>query len=125
MDILQSTPDCVKSLDLMWADMGYTGPRVREALAYYDIQVEIVKRPRKWIRVHDSVTDLKAYCLERGIDITGGFKILKRRWVVERTFAWLNRFRRLAKDYELSILSSAAFIWAAMFRILSKRRDSV
>ena len=53
--------------------------------------------------------------------IKPGFEILPRRWVVERTFSWFGRFRRLSKDYEYSIKSSTNFILLAAQRILLKR----
>ena len=50
-----------------------------------------------------------------------GFKVLPRRWVVERTFAWLNRNRRLAKDVEATIASAATFLYAASVMLLTRR----
>ena len=50
-----------------------------------------------------------------------GFKLLKRRWVVERTFAWLGRNRRLSKDYEETIESSEAFVKLAMIHLMARR----
>jgi putative transposase len=50
-----------------------------------------------------------------------GFQVLKRRWVVERTFAWLGRCRRLAKDYEETIESREAFIKLAMIPLMARR----
>ena len=50
-----------------------------------------------------------------------GFEVLPRRWVVERTFAWLGRYRRLSKDYEHSISSSEGVIYAASIRTMLKR----
>jgi transposase len=66
-------------LEKLFADGGYQGPQFRNALAKQlpQLAVEIVKRS-------DSVK---------------GFKVLPRRWVVERTFTWLNRCGRLAKDF--------------------------
>jgi putative transposase len=49
------------------------------------------------------------------------FKLLPRRWVVERTFVWLGRSRRLSKDYEHSVESSESFIYLAMIRIMLRR----
>ena len=53
-----------------------------------------------------------------------GFKPLKKRWVVERTFGWLNRSRRLAKDYERTTASSEAFIKVAMIHLMLRRLRS-
>ena len=50
-----------------------------------------------------------------------GFQVLPKRWIVERTFAWLNRQRRLSKDYERLPATSEAFIYVAMIRLMVKR----
>lgn len=50
-----------------------------------------------------------------------GFKVLKRRWVVERTFAWLGRCRRLSKDYEGTTGSSEAWVKVAMIHLMARR----
>ena len=66
-------------LELVWADGGYDARQVEHAVAAQPpLRVEIVKRP----------------------DDSSGFIVLPRRWVVERTFSWFGRNRRLAKDYE-------------------------
>jgi len=52
---------------------------------------------------------------------TVGFEVLPKRWIVERTFAWLSRFRRLARDFERYAGTVAAFIRLAMIRIMLKR----
>jgi transposase len=54
-------------------------------------------------------------------DRAGGFKLIPRRRVVERTFAWLGRRRRLAKDFEGSIASAVAWVLVAHIRVLSRR----
>ena len=54
-------------------------------------------------------------------DIGKGFQLLLRRWVVERTIAWLNRNRRLAKDFEASIESAAFWLYTASVKFLSRR----
>jgi transposase len=94
--ICHSHPD----LRHVFADGGYAGPKLRAALA--DIgkwTIQIVKRS----------------------DTAEGFEVIPRRWVVERTFAWLNRCRRLAKDWEKSIESSTAWILIAHIRTLTRR----
>lgn len=53
-----------------------------------------------------------------------GFQVLPKRWVIERTFAWLGRNRRLSKDYELRPETSAAWIWVAMTALLTRRLAS-
>lgn len=89
-----------KGLRLLWADSAYyRGKLLGFAKAVYDITLEIV-RPEKG---------------------TKGFKVLPRRWVVERTFGWLNRYRRLSKDYERQTWSSEALITLAMIRLLLRR----
>jgi transposase len=52
-----------------------------------------------------------------------GFQVLPRRWVVERFFAWINRNRRLAKDFEATITSATAFLYAACVMLLTRRLD--
>jgi putative transposase len=84
-------------LRLLWVDGGYTG----EAFAQWvkelrpKLAVEVIKRS----------------------DTNKGFKILARRWVVERTFAWLMHRRRLGRDYESTESSAVAWIYIAMIRI--------
>jgi len=54
-------------------------------------------------------------------DNTRGFVLLPRRWVVERTFAWLGRYRRLSKDYEFLTESSEAMVYIAMIQLMLRR----
>ena len=56
--------------------------------------------------------------------IESEFKVLPRRWVVERTFGWLGRYRRLSKDYELLPEVSEAMIYGAMVRLMLNRLAS-
>jgi transposase len=84
----------------VFADGGYSGPKLRSALDRIGKwTIEIVKRS----------------------DAAKGFKVLPRRWVVERTFAWLGRCRRLAKDWEKSIASAEAWINVAHIRLTVRR----
>jgi len=87
-------------LRLVFADGGYSGPKLESALAGKGCwTVKIIKRS----------------------DTAKGFELLPRRWVVERTFAWLGRCRRLAKDFESTIESSEAWLLIASIRLLKRR----
>jgi len=58
--------------------------------------------------------------VKRSDDVTG-FKVLPKRWIVERTFSWLGRYRRLSKDYESLPVSSEAMIHLAMIHLMIHR----
>lgn len=84
----------------VFADGGYAGEKLRAALeGHGNWTIEIIKRS----------------------DTARGFEVLPRRWIVERTFAWLGRCRRLAKDWEKSIESSAAWTFIASIRLMTRR----
>jgi transposase len=84
----------------VFADGGYSGAKLQAALAKMGRwRVEIVKRS----------------------DSASGFVVLPRRWVVERALAWLNRNRRLAKDFEASIESALAWLFLASVKLLMRR----
>lgn len=100
--------------------MGYIGQRTSNMVQGYRRTLEIVKRPRKWFWVPAEM-NVKHYLQSKGIDTSGGFKVLPRRWVVERTFAWLNKYRRLSKDYEYLTDTSEATLLLAMSRTILKR----
>ena len=85
-------------LKLIWADGGYAGQLVDWVHELGDWLLQIVKRSDK-----------------------AGFTVLPRRWVVERTFAWLGRYRRLSKDYEAKPETSEAFIYIAMIQLMLHR----
>ena len=88
-------------LGKLFADGGYQGPQFQTALAKVlpQLQIEIVKRS----------------------DAAKGFEVLPRRWVVERTFAWLNRCRRLAKDWENRNHNALAFLRFASIRLMLRK----
>jgi putative transposase len=80
-----------------WADQSYRGDLVEWATKVLGITIEIVTRPVDQV----------------------GFQVQPRRWVVERTIAWINRCRRLSKDVEHLAKNSAAWIyWASIQRML-------
>ena len=101
--------------------MGYIGQSMKIIVESFGRTLEVVKRPRKWFRIPNDVADTNQYLQERGIDTSEGFKVLPRRWVVERTFAWINRYRRMSKEYEYLCATSEAMIYAAMTRTMLKR----
>jgi putative transposase len=100
-------PAVLKSILKRWpwlrhvfADGGYAGPKLKGALQKVGkFTLEIIKRT----------------------DAIKGFEVLPRRWVVERTFAWLGRCRRLAKDFERTIASAEAWVFIAHIRLLTRR----
>jgi putative transposase len=86
-------------LKLIWADGGYAGQLIEWVQNTCHWILEIVKRS----------------------DDVKGFKVLPRRWVVERTFGWLGRYRRLSKDYEYLTETSECMIYAAMIHLMVRR----
>lgn len=100
----------------MWADMGYLSKELKTYIKEnHNIELEIVKRPPCRFWVHKDT-------LPEALPIReSGFKVETRRWVVERTFAWLGRSRRLSKEDDLLNSSSENFIYIAMNRLLLKR----
>ena len=78
----------------------------------------IYRRVADWVSAWRPAMPVRLEVVER----TGpGFKVLPRRWVVERTFAWLGRNRRLSKDYEGTTSSSEAFVKLAMSHLMARR----
>jgi putative transposase len=98
-DLLRSIRYRFPWLRHVFADGGYAGDKLTTALAAQGRwQIEIVKRCDR-----------------------AGFAVLPRRWVVERSFAWLNRNRRLAKDFEATVESSQTWIYLASVQLLARR----
>lgn len=105
----------------LWADMGYQGKSLKEKIGEQGIDLEIVKRPRKYFWIPAEVKDVRFYLESKGIEIVEGFKVLARRWVVERTFAWIGRYRRMSKDYEFLTQTQENMMLLAMTRTMLKR----
>ncbi|MGB2683149.1 MAG: IS5 family transposase [Candidatus Competibacter sp.] len=95
--LLKKTFRTVPTLRRIWADQAYQGDLVAWAKETFSCELEIVQRTSK------------------------AFKMLPRRWVVERTLAWLSRYRRLVRVYEKRVTSSVAMIWVSSVRILLKK----
>ena len=100
-------PDIVR----LFGDMAYQGLAAWRS-ANLGWQLTIVKRPRRWAWVGPG---------QEPPDIPAGFSILPRRWVVERTLAWLSRNRRLARDWERLPTTGETWIYLAMSRLMAKR----
>ena len=109
--VFEAVKEISSRLQKIWADMGYRGERLRQwILATTDWELEIVQKPRRWGWYPEDVEPPMP-----------AFTVLKRRWVVERTFAWLGRYRRLSKDYEYLPKSSAMMIYLAMSSLMLRR----
>lgn len=121
IEMLEELRENFTALKKIWADMGYQGKDWRKAAADMGFELEIVKRPRKSFWVPNTVTDVTAYLKSKGITIPNGFIVLPKRWIVERTFAWISRFRRMSKDYEYDPLTSRSWIYLAMARLMLRR----
>jgi putative transposase len=89
----------VPSLQKILVDGGYRGPQLTLVQAEFGIPIEVVLRS----------------------DTAKGFEVIPKRWVVERTFGWLNRERRLSKEYDRNPESTRAWIHVASFRMMARR----
>jgi len=97
--ILKRLHSALSSVSHIFADGGYSGQLLAVAKSAWKIVIEIVKKPADQI----------------------GFAVLPRRWVVERTFSWLMRWRRLARDYERLPETHEAMVKWAMVGIMLNR----
>lgn len=97
-DVLFDTHDLCPTVTKVFVDQGYTGDDLADwCRLALDISLEVVHK-------------------ERGVT---EFRVLPKRWIVERTIAWLNRNRRLAKDYERHLTNSEAMVyWASIQRMV-------
>jgi putative transposase len=96
--LLLESKENLDRLELIWVDQGYQGARFERGVqSLASANVEVMKREGK------------------------GFQLLARRWVVERTFAWLLQKRRLVVDYEKLPENSESLIYIAMVHLMSKR----
>jgi transposase len=87
------------SIKLVWLDQGYTGEEVAKVAKTYGIELEIVKLP----------------------EAKKGFVLLPRRWVIERSFSWISRFRRLARDYERLIEMVSGLTYLVFCMLMSAK----
>ena len=98
--VLDQAKEKLSKLEVVWVDQGYSGENFATAVQQVcgeTVRVEVIKRTSKT------------------------FESLPKRWIVERTFGWLNRFRRLSKDYEAYCEISEAMIYGSLLRLMLKR----
>ncbi|MFC5601648.1 IS5 family transposase, partial [Deinococcus cellulosilyticus] len=115
--VLNGLNEVFPRMQHVWADQGYKGKLIKEVKTYLGWTLEIVQHP--WSG--PKATWVKAGNPPPVWDIPEGFVVLKRRWVVERTFAWLGKSRRLAKDYEKLLETSENVILEVMIRLMVRR----
>ena len=125
--LLERSRERLPRLSHLWVDAGYRGRGKEWVERALGLSVEVVHRSpkptpekvliawaREWHKEGRSV-DLDRLLRRRG------FEVLPRRWVVERTFAWICHNRRMSKDYERLCATGEAFIYAAMVRLMVRR----
>jgi putative transposase len=97
--LLEKIQNRFPRLKRLWADGNYAGQLIDWVKEQFHWELEIVSRPKE----------------------QKGFKVLPRRWVVERTLSWLGKYRRLSKDYETTIVCSEGMIYGAMIHLMIRR----
>jgi putative transposase len=98
--VLDEVKEKLSKLKVIWVDQGYSGKNFANAVQTVcgeQVRVEVIER------------------------ISKTFEQLPKRWIVERTFGWLNRFRRLNKDYEVYSEVSESMIYGSLIRLMVRR----
>jgi putative transposase len=125
--LLEPARSRLPRLSYLWVDAGYRGRGkdwVEQALG---VEVEVVNRspkppPQKVLEIWAREWFKEGHQMDLGkLPTRPGFENLPRRWVAERTFAWISHNRRMAKDYERMCSTGEAFIHAAMTRLIVRR----
>jgi putative transposase len=125
--LLDSARSRVSRLKYLWLDAGYEGRGKRWAEEGMGLSVAVVRKPPKPLPEEIARIWAEEWAKEgKQIDWQRlmpqqGFRVLPRRWVVERTFSWLSQNRRMSKDYERLCASAEAFVYAAMVRLMVRR----
>ena len=109
--LVEKVGDQLPRMEKVWADRGYNGKIgewIKERLGW---TLEIVEPPRRWVRVP----------ADEEPPPWVGFTVLPRRWVIERTIAWIMRNRRMSRDYEFLAQTTEALVYVAMIRLMLRR----
>ena len=112
--LLTGVHDRHPRLEHLWVDRGYSGTFVSWATTEFGLSIEMVKHPHAW----------SWYSPGDDPPPRPQFTVVPRRWVVERTFAWLGRYRRMSKDYEALPDTHRAMIHICMIRLMLRRLAS-
>ncbi len=119
--LLEPLKDRFPRISLVWVDNGYTGTGrtwIKEHMGWEVVVVSHPRRPRgMWVWPGMEITPEMVAAFKR----PRGFRHLPRRWVVERTLAWIGRYRRMSKDYEYQTSSSEAMVYLTMLRLMLTR----
>lgn len=100
--ILDEEREELSETEVIWVDQGYSG--------------------KNFAHVVQQICGARVEVIER---IAKTFEILPKRWIVERTFGWLNRYRRLSKDYELHSENSEGMIYGSLIRLMTRRLAAI
>jgi putative transposase len=125
--LLESARAKLSRLKHLWVDAGYQGKGRRWAQEALGLSVEVVRKPPKPIPEKVAKVWAQEWAKEgekidwQRLMPTRGFRVLPRRWVVERTFAWISHNRRMSKDYERLCATGEAFVYVAMSRLMVRR----
>lgn len=103
------------SIQKLWVDGGYAGKCAQNLRQQFNIDVEVSRRPNRSVGVWSKDQ------LQLPFEVTTGFQVIPKRWVIERTNGWTDRVRRMAKDFDQLLEVSEAWTWLAHARILSRR----
>lgn len=98
--VLDEAKEKLDQLEVVWVDQGYSGKNFTNAVQQVyreSVRVEVIKRTSEI------------------------FEPLPKQWIVERTFSWLNRFRRLSKDYKMYLEVSEAIIYGTLMRLMVRQ----
>lgn len=110
--LLRSVRRLFPRLQHIWADQAYKGQFQRWAEDHLQLELEVIY---PWWR------QIERYLPGVYEQLEPGFKVIPRRWVVERTFAWWTFQRRLNRDYDLLLVTTECFIYLAMIRLMLRR----